>query len=141
MEICFLGHRVSRKGIEADEGKADRIQNWPHPSCAKHVRGFLGLVRYLSAFLPHLANHMRILDELTTKECDKIFLTWTNQHQDAFDAINAMMLSTDCLTTIDPSLMPNHKIFVTTDASCHGRSILLPLIFHFERHVTVGYFT
>ena len=24
---------------------------------------------------------------------------------------------------------------------CHGRCILLPLIFYFERHVTVGYFT
>ena len=24
---------------------------------------------------------------------------------------------------------------------CHGRCILLSLIFHFERHVTVGYFT
>ena len=24
---------------------------------------------------------------------------------------------------------------------CHGRYILLPLIFYFERHVTVGYFT
>ena len=24
---------------------------------------------------------------------------------------------------------------------CHGRCILLPLIFYSERHVTVGYFT
>ena len=26
-------------------------------------------------------------------------------------------------------------------ANCHGRCILMPLIFYFERHVTVGYFT
>ena len=27
------------------------------------------------------------------------------------------------------------------DSACYGRCILLPLIFYFERHVTVGYFT
>ena len=36
-EICFLGHCISAKGVEADEGKADHITNWPVPSCAKHV--------------------------------------------------------------------------------------------------------
>ena len=35
------------------------------------------------------------------------------------------MLSTNCLTTIDPSLMPNHKIFVTTDASDIGSGAVL----------------
>src|SRR6266702_8086389 len=49
-EIHFLGHRITAKGIEADEGKADWVVNWPTPSCAKHVRAFLSLVRYLSAF-------------------------------------------------------------------------------------------
>ena len=76
-EICFLGHRISAKGVEADEGKADHITNWPVPSCAKHVRSFLGLVRYLAAFLPNLAHHTTILDELTMKDCNKTFPPWT----------------------------------------------------------------
>jgi hypothetical protein len=29
LEIMFLGHRVSARGIEADSSKADRIMNWP----------------------------------------------------------------------------------------------------------------
>ena len=41
-EIRFLGHRVSGRGIEVDEGKADRVKNWPWPINAKQVRGFLG---------------------------------------------------------------------------------------------------
>ena len=124
-EIRFLGHRIMAKGIEADEGKADRVKKWPTPTCAKHVRAFLGLVRYLSSFLPHLAEQTRVLDELTTKECDKSFPQWSVRHQAAFDAIKTMVTSTDCLTTIDPSLMPNYKIFVTTDASDVGSGAVL----------------
>ena len=92
-EICFIGHHISTKGVEADEGKADHITNWPVPSCAKHVHSFLGLVRYLAAFLPNLAHHTTILDELTTKDCDKTFPPWTAQHQMAFDAIKSLVTS------------------------------------------------
>lgn len=124
-EIRFLGHRISAKGVEADEGKADRITNWPLPTCAKHVRSFLGLVRYLSSFLPKLADHTAILNELTTKECDKNFPQWTERHQVAFDKVKTLVVSKACLTTIDPSLIPEYKIFVTTDASDTGSGAVL----------------
>jgi hypothetical protein len=124
-EIRFLGHCITAKGIEADEGKADRVKNWPTPSCAKHVRAFLGLVRYLSVFLPKLAIYTSVLDGLTTKDCDKKFPPWSDRHQHVFDTIKAMVVSTDCLTTIDPSLMPGHKIYVTTDASDVGSGAVL----------------
>ena len=72
-EVNFLGHRISARGIEPDEGKADRIKNWPTPRSSSDVRSFLGLVRYLAVFLPNLAKFTVILDELTKKECDKDF--------------------------------------------------------------------
>ena len=73
-EIHFLGHRISARGIEPDEGKADHIKNWPIPNSASDVRSFLGLICYLAAFLPNLAKLTITLDELTRKECDKKFL-------------------------------------------------------------------
>jgi hypothetical protein len=124
-EIRFLGHHISAKGVEADEGKADRVINWPTPTCAKHVHSFLGLVCYLSAFLPNLAEHTGVLDELTMKECNRNFPAWTTQHQSTFDAIKSLVTSKKCLTTIDPTLMPGHKIFVTTDASNFGSGAVL----------------
>jgi hypothetical protein len=72
-EIHFLGHRISARGVEPDEGKADRIKNWPIPKSSSDVRSFLGLVRYLAAFLPKLAKYTVTLDELTRKECAKTF--------------------------------------------------------------------
>ena len=124
-EIHFLGHCISTRGIEPDEGKADHIKNWPTPKCATDVCAFLGLVQYLSAFLPKLAKFTITLDELTRKECDKIFPKWTDRHQQSFDSIKHLVISTECLTTIDPNLMPSHKIFVTMDASDTGSSAIL----------------
>ena len=124
-EIRFLGHRISAAGIEADEGKADRVSNWPVPTSSKQVRSFLGLVRYLNIFLPNLAKHTGILDELTKKECDRDFPPWTTRHQNAFEEIKRLVTSSECLTSIDPTLMPEYKIFVTTDASDRGSGAVL----------------
>jgi hypothetical protein len=116
-QIHFLGHKISHKGIEADEGKADRILAWPQPKTAQDVRSFLGLVRYLAAFLPNLAEHTGILTPLTYKSCDSKFPTWNASHQEAFESIKRLVTSRDCLTTIDHEQLPAKKIFVTTDAS------------------------
>ncbi|KAF5376678.1 hypothetical protein D9615_007909 [Tricholomella constricta] len=115
-EISFLGHQISGKGISADPHKVDRILCWPQPTTATNVRGFLGLNRYLSAFLPALAEHTSVLTPLTSKECDAKFPPWTREHQTAFDAIKAIVTSTDCLTVIEYD-DPTRKVFVTTDAS------------------------
>jgi hypothetical protein len=116
-EVDFLGHHISRRGVEADGSKVERILDWPTPKSAKEVRQFLGLVRYLNAFLPKLAIQSEVLNRLTWKECDKKFPEWTQKYQDAFDAIKAIVVSRECLTIIDHSKMPENKIFVTTDAS------------------------
>jgi len=102
--------------------KVDRIMNWPVPKSATEVRGFLGLVRYIAAFLLALADHTGVLTELMTKDSEKNFPLWAPKYQVAFNAIKQIVMSHDCLTTIDFSKMPNYKIFVTTDASdkCSG---------------------
>ena len=97
--------------------KTDRITNWPVPQNATQVRSFLGLVRYIAAFLLNLATHTGVLIELTYKECDKHFPTWEPKHQYMFDEIKKLLLSQDCLTTINYTKMPGHKTFVTTDMS------------------------
>ena len=116
-EINFLGHTISQRGIEADGSKVEQILNWPTPKSAKEVRQFLGLVRYISAFLPALAEHTTVLTPLTRKECNKLFPPWTSEHHDAFESIKGLVVSCDCLTTIDHQNPGDNKIFVTCDAS------------------------
>ena len=50
-----------------------------------------------------------------------------------------MMLSTNCLTTIDPPLMPNHKTFVTTDASDVGSGAILTFGLTYDTMQPVAY--
>jgi RNase H-like domain found in reverse transcriptase/Reverse transcriptase (RNA-dependent DNA polymerase)/Integrase zinc binding domain/Chromo (CHRromatin Organisation MOdifier) domain/Aspartyl protease len=115
--INFLGHRISQSGIEADNSKVSRILEWPAPTSATEVRQFLGLVRYLGAFLPKIANHTAILNKLTGKEAEQSFPIWSQAHQHAFESIKNIVCSRECLTVIDHSKLDKNKIFVTTDAS------------------------
>jgi hypothetical protein len=124
-EIDFLGHHISQRGIEADTKKVERIMNWPQPKTSTNVRAFLGLVRYISKFLPDLATWTPTLENLTTKECDKDFPEWNANHQRAFDEIKRIVVSRDCLTVIDHENRGENKIFVTADASDKRSGALL----------------
>lgn len=89
MEMDFLGHHISMRGIEVD---VEKILNWQAPHSAKQVCQFLGLVRYISAFLLALAEHMTVLTPLTRKVCNGVFPLWTTEHQFTFNAIKGLVL-------------------------------------------------
>ncbi|KAF8227809.1 DNA/RNA polymerase, partial [Tricholoma matsutake] len=112
-----LGHHISAEGIEADGSKVEWVLNWQAPTSAKQVHQFLGLVCYISAFLPALAEHTTVLTLLTKKECNTLFPAWTTVHQHTFEAIKGLVLSRDCLTTINHHEPKDNKIFVTCNAS------------------------
>lgn len=117
LEVGFLRHHISQCGVEACESKVDKILAWPQPKCATDVRAFVGLVRYIAAFLPQLAEHTCILTPLTTKEATACFPEWTVVHQAAFDAIKSLVTSRECLTVVNHENPGNNKIYVTCDAS------------------------
>jgi hypothetical protein len=117
LEIDFLGHHISAHGIEPNSLKVERILNWPVPQNATNVQSYLGLVRYVSTFLPKLADYTSVLTPLTTKDAHKCFPPLTDEHQSAFDSIKALVVSADCLTVIDHDAPGDNKIFVTCDAS------------------------
>jgi len=116
-EVNFLGHHISECGIQPNLSKIDRILKWPEPKLSTEVCAFLSLVRYVSVFLLKLAEQTRILTPLTTKECQKIFPPWTSSHQAVFEAIKALVVCADCLTTINHENPGENKIFVTCDSS------------------------
>ena len=62
-------------------------------------------------------DHTRVLTPLTTKEADKAWPGWLPEHHAAFEAIKALVVSRECLTTIDHQNMGNNKIFIHSDAS------------------------
>jgi hypothetical protein len=76
LQIDFLGHHISARGVEADPKKIEHIQAWPMPKKCNDVCAFLGLVWYLSPHVPNVAEHTCILTPLTTKEAEHQFPDW-----------------------------------------------------------------
>jgi Reverse transcriptase (RNA-dependent DNA polymerase) len=86
-EIDFLGHHISIREIKANVSKIDRIRDWLMLKSTTDVWAFLGLVRYISVFLPGLAEWTTRLTPLTSKDTNKLFPAWTADHQLAFNKI------------------------------------------------------
>ena len=88
------------------------------------MTGFLGLTRYITAFLPALTKYTSVLTLLTTKECDQEFSPWSAEHQAAFEHIKDLVLGANCLTITNYEDKVSN-IYLTTDASDRHTSTVL----------------
>ncbi|KAF9440382.1 hypothetical protein P691DRAFT_611432, partial [Macrolepiota fuliginosa MF-IS2] len=68
------------------------ILSWPEPHSATDVHHFLGLVKFVTHYLPDLAWHTHILYPLTTKVADKCPPTWSKKHNMAFEVIKNLVV-------------------------------------------------
>jgi len=50
-----LAHIIDDEGVKASPEKIARIEVWTTPKNKKQLQEFLGLVNYISQFIPHLA--------------------------------------------------------------------------------------
>ena len=55
-EVLFIGHRATSEGLCVDPAKVQAIQEMSVPQSVPAVQWLLGLVQYLSKFLPLLAD-------------------------------------------------------------------------------------
>lgn len=49
--IQYLGHQISKKGVEMDKEKIKAVLEWEEPRTLKALRGFLGLTGYYRHFV------------------------------------------------------------------------------------------
>ena len=65
--IAFLGHIVSREGIQVDSQKIEARKQWPRPTSATDIRSFLGLVGYHKNLMKEFLDIASPLTRLTQK--------------------------------------------------------------------------
>ena len=53
-EFVYIGDKITKDGIKPDESKIEAILNLPTPQNKKDVERLLGMVTYLSKFIPLL---------------------------------------------------------------------------------------
>ena len=107
--VSFLGHVVSGEGIATDPEKTKMVSEWPVPTTVKEVRSFLGLAGYYRRFVKGYASIATPLNRLMKK--DQPF-TWTDEAQEAFEALKRALTSPPVLA------MPNDtgEFILDTDA-------------------------
>ena len=110
-----LGHWIDDEGIHADEDKMSRIRDWRTPRNYNDIERFLGLVNYVSPFMPDLSS---FTGPLHTIQRNGHAFEWRPIHQSCFDNIKALAAKAPILKPIDPK-SPD-PIWVICDASLHG---------------------
>ena len=65
--MAFLGHVVSKDGIQVDPKKIEAIIDWPRPMTVTEVRSFLGLAGYYRRFVEDFSKIATPLARLTQK--------------------------------------------------------------------------
>ena len=63
----FLGHIVSKDGIETDPEKIEAVATWPVPECARDLRSVIGLCSYYRRFVRGFAKVADPHHALTSK--------------------------------------------------------------------------
>nr|GEU68319.1 reverse transcriptase domain-containing protein [Tanacetum cinerariifolium] len=72
-EGIFLGHKISKNGLEVDQAKVDVIAKLPHPNTVKGVRIFLGHAGFYRRFIQDFSKITRPMTHLLEKETPFVF--------------------------------------------------------------------
>ena len=157
----FFGCLYDADGVHLDLDKVNTIHALPVPRNVTKLQEFLGMVTYLSPFIPGLSTLTIPLIELLKKDTD---FTWNCTYDATFQHVKDTVVSDTTLQYLDLSLpvtiqvdasqvglgavlLWNHipMAFASkalTDAECHYSNIdreMLAVIFGAERFITYVY--
>ena len=99
--ITFLGHKLSSTGISRDPQKVKAISEMPKPTSKTNLQCFLGVVAYISKFIPNLSDKIKELCELILKETVWGFI---NIYERKFDELKSTISNCASLKFFDPKL-------------------------------------
>jgi hypothetical protein len=117
-EVPFLGHVISKGGIDVEPGKVKDVLDWVVPQTVKEVRSFLGLAGYYRRFIE---NFFRIAKPLTSLLEKIVDFSWTDERQKAFEELKKRLTTAPVLTLPDQS----KRFTVYCDASRDGLGCVL----------------
>ena len=117
--IAYLGHIVSKAGIETDPKKIADIKEWPQLKTVTDVRQFLGFTNYYRKFIKQYAQIANPLNKLISGENAKKKnkkVEWTQECEESFQALKGICTETPVLAYAN-----YEKPFkLTTDTSKKG---------------------
>ena len=112
-EMIYMGHKISKNGIEPDPVKVQGIMNMPNPTDKSEILTLQGTVNYLAKFLPQLSDVMQPIRELAK---DDVEFVWGKAQSDAFDKVKTLISSAPVLAYYDSTA----ELILQCDASNKG---------------------
>ena len=100
-QINFFGSLYSDTGIRPDPGRIEDIHSIPTPQDKEDLQKFLGLITYVSVYIPNLADKAAILRDLLKKNVPYL---WQDDHQAAFEALKNSITTEACLQYYNPEI-------------------------------------
>ena len=97
-EVPYIGHVLTSYGLKPDPSKVRAVEEMPSPADKPALLRFLGMVNYMSKFIPNLANLTQPLRELLHKEVE---WHWSERQEKAFQAIKEKLTSDATLQYYD----------------------------------------
>ena len=116
--VPYVGHVISAEGIRPDPEKLRAVCDMPPPTSKEAVRRFLGLVQYLSKFIPNMSQMDAPLRELLKAD---IPFQWNHTQQESFDKLKTACTTAPVLALFDVS-KPTE---IQCDASKDGLGAIL----------------
>ena len=116
-KIQYLGHQISKRGVEADEEKIKSMTKWQQPKDVTSLRGFLGLTGYCRRFVKGYGEIAAPLSKLLQKNS----FQWIEEATQAFETLKLAMTTLPVLALPDWTL----PFMVETDASGIGLGVVL----------------
>jgi ribonuclease HI len=117
-EVGFLGHIVSKEGIDVDSSKVTAVTEWEPPKNVGEIRSFLGLVGYYRRFIENFSKIAKPMTELLKKE--KKF-KWAEDCENSFQELMKRLVSALVLCLRD--LQKEFQVYY--DASHQGLGSVL----------------
>ncbi|PIK40121.1 hypothetical protein BSL78_23022 [Apostichopus japonicus] len=117
-EVKYLGHILSKNGMRIDNAKVQAIVDMPSPNSKKELERFLGIIQYLSKFIPDLSTEAAQLRMLLRKDVE---WQWDSTHEKAYKKLKQLATEAPVLQFYDPK----KPITLSVDSSQNGLGAVL----------------
>ncbi|MES9881311.1 MAG: RNase H-like domain-containing protein [Sedimenticola sp.] len=117
-EMTFIGDVVSANGVKPDPLKVKAITEFQKPTCKKEIQQLLGMVNYLSRYIPDVSSVTAPLRQILE---DKFDFTWEEPQETAFNQLKGLLSKEPVLKFYDP----DRELKISADASQTGIGAVL----------------
>lgn len=118
IEILYIGHILSAEGLKPDQGQVRAIVDMPQPHDKATLMRFMGMVQYLSKFIPNLSDVSAPLRKLLEGDVE---WHWETLQQQSFEHLKKLVSKAPVLKYYDV----NKDVTLSVNASSEGQGAVI----------------